>query len=240
MSFRGTDAYSGLSDLPALVATAVDVAKKADFPLSCVPAHGELLRVLARGIGPGLIGETGTGCGVGLAWLASGAHPDARLVSVERDPFRAALAAAVFADHPTPRAVSRPGSATTGRSWPDAVNGPRSATADRPGPDATGGPQVEVIGADWRELRGHGPFDLLVLDGGGQGKKGEPPIDPAQWLRPGGMLVIDDFTPSTGWPPTYAGEVDNPRLYWLTHPLLRAAEVRVTPDLVTIVASYPG
>ncbi|WP_412540434.1 class I SAM-dependent methyltransferase [Longispora sp. K20-0274] len=200
MSHRGTEAHSGLTDLPALVATAVEAARKADFPLSCVPAHGELLRLLARGIGPGLIGETGTGCGVGLAWLATDAHPDARLVSVERDPGRAAVAAEVFADRP----------------------------------------QVEVVEGDWRGLAGHGPFDLLVLDGGGQGKKDEPPIDPALWLRPGGTLVIDDFTPSTGWPPTYMGEVDTPRLHWLTHPLLRATEVRVTPDLATIVAHYPG
>ncbi|MEV6526817.1 class I SAM-dependent methyltransferase [Longispora sp. NPDC051575] len=200
MSHGGTAAYSGLADLPVLVRSAVEAAEKADFPLSCVPEHGELLRVLARGVGPGLIGETGTGCGVGLAWLASAAHPDARLVSVERDPARAAVATDLF--------------------------------ADRPG--------VEVVEGDWHLLEEHGPFDLLVLDGGGQGKKDEPPIDPAKWLRPGGLLVIDDFTPSTGWPPTFLGEVDGPRVHWLTHPLLRAAEVRVTPDLATIVATYPG
>jgi predicted O-methyltransferase YrrM len=43
-----------------------------------------------------VIGETGTGCGVGLAWLACGAHPDGRLVSVEREPARAGVAAGVF------------------------------------------------------------------------------------------------------------------------------------------------
>ncbi len=40
--------------------------------------------------------ETGTGCGVGLAWLASGAAPGTRLTSVERDPDRARIAAEFF------------------------------------------------------------------------------------------------------------------------------------------------
>jgi hypothetical protein len=55
-------------------------------------------------------------------------------------------------------------------------------------------------------------------DGGGQGKGTEPPLDPVAWLHPGGLLVIDDFTPLTGWPPRYAGEVDVVRQHWLaTH-----------------------
>jgi predicted O-methyltransferase YrrM len=52
---------------------------------SCLPQHGRLLQLLAGGIGVGTIGETGTGYGVGLAWMASAAHPDARLFSIERD-----------------------------------------------------------------------------------------------------------------------------------------------------------
>lgn len=45
----------------------------------------------------GVIGETGTRCGVGLAWLASAAGPGTRLVSVERRPARHAVARRVFA-----------------------------------------------------------------------------------------------------------------------------------------------
>lgn len=57
---------------------------------------------------------------------------------------------------------------------------------------------VGVLHGDWRELREHGPFDLLVLDGGGKGKEpaDDPPLDPADgWLAVGGMIVLDDFTP---------------------------------------------
>jgi hypothetical protein len=84
--------------------------------------------------------------------------------------------------------------------------------------------------------RGHGPFDLLCLDGGGAGKTGEPPIDPLEWLRPSGVVVIDDFTPSTTWAPTYAGATDEARLYWLTHAALLATEIRTEADASAVVA----
>jgi hypothetical protein len=80
MSPQGTAAYDGLTDLPPLVQRAVDLARRLGFAYSCRPEHGRLLRALAAGAGA--IGETGTGCGVGLAWLASGARPGTRLVSV--------------------------------------------------------------------------------------------------------------------------------------------------------------
>ena len=196
MSLEGTASCRGLDGLPAVVARAVAGARRAGFELSCRPAHGRLLSVLAGGIGDGTIGETGTGCGVGLAWLASGASPGAKLVSVERDPAGAAAAREVFA----------------------------------------GEPRVTLLEDDWTALERHAPFDLLSLDGGGQGKRGDPPIDPLVWLRPGGLLVMDDFTPSEAWPPTYAGAVDEVRLMWLTHPLLLATEIRTEPGLCAIVA----
>ncbi len=137
---------------------------------------------------PARIGETGTGLGVGLAWLASGAGPGVRLYSVERDPDRARAAADVF--------------------------------ADRPG--------VTVLTGDWRRIEEYGPFDLLVLDGGGQGKA---------LLVPGGTVVVDDFTPATGWPPLHEGVPDAARLHWLEHPALRAAELRLAPDLSAVVGT---
>lgn len=201
MSIRGTTAHRGVDDLPPLVASAVAVAAALDFDNSCLPAQGRLLRVLAGGIGAGTIGETGTGCGVGLAWLASGAGPAVRLVSVDRDAARAAAAVEVFAGSPH---------------------------------------DVRVLADHWPVLRGHGPFDLLVLDGGGSGKKHEPSIEPAEWLRPGGLLVVDDLEPMQGWPPRFGADVDRARLHWLLHPQLAAAEIRVAPDMATIVATYLG
>jgi hypothetical protein len=99
---------------------------------------------------------------------------------------------------------------------------------------------VTVLDGDWSTLAAYRPFDLLVLDGGGQGKGDEPPLEPAMWLRAGGLLVIDDFAPTRQWPPTYDGEPGRARLHWLRHPQLLAAEVRVAPDMATVIATYPG
>jgi predicted O-methyltransferase YrrM len=87
VSPNGTAAYDAVADLPPLVARAVNLARHEGFAHSCRPEHGHLLFALSAGAE--VIGETGTGCGVGLAWLASGARPGARLVSVERDAGRA-------------------------------------------------------------------------------------------------------------------------------------------------------
>ena len=194
----GTAAYDGLTDLPELVARAVAVAREQTFDLSCRPEQGRLLQVLARGCTGGLIAETGTGCGVGLAWMVSATGPDTTFVSVEQNGLRARAAQALFASFGN----------------------------------------VTVVHGDWKEIRGRAPFDLLVLDGGGQGKGEEAPIDPANgWLRPGGTVVIDDFTPRTGWPPMHANDIDRARLYWLEHHALLTTELRLTTDTATLIGT---
>jgi predicted O-methyltransferase YrrM len=195
VSPNGTAAYDAVANLPPLVARAVNLARHEGFAHSCRPEHGRLLFALAAGAE--VIGETGTGCGVGLAWLASGARPGARLVSVERDTGRAARAAQLFSGVPT----------------------------------------VTVIAGDWLEIYPHGPFDLLVLDGGAHGKVSPPAADPDVLLRPGGTLVIDDLTPARDWPPRYAGGVDEARMSWLGYPGLDATELRLAPDLAALVAT---
>jgi predicted O-methyltransferase YrrM len=98
VSPSGTASYEDLNDLPPLVAKAVRLARREGFESSCRPEHGRLLLALAGGAE--VIGETGTGCGVGLAWLATGAQPGARLVSVELHHDRAARAADLFSGLP--------------------------------------------------------------------------------------------------------------------------------------------
>ena len=198
MTRGGTARYKDPIDVPDLVRAAAAEAEAQRFDLSCLPEHGRLLQVLARGYDGGLIGETGTGCGVGLAWMVSATSPDTRFVSVEQNGMRARAAQALFKDHPN----------------------------------------VTVVHGDWKEIRPRAPFDLLVLDGGGQGKGDEAPIDPANgWLRPGGTVVLDDFTPRTGWPPMHANDIDRARLYWLEHHALLTTEIRVSSESVTLVGS---
>jgi hypothetical protein len=51
------------------------------------------------------------------------------------------------------------------------------------------------------------------------------------------VVVIDDYTPSATWPPTFGDGTDESRLHWLTHPLLLATEIRTDPDASTILAT---
>ena len=142
------------------------------------------------------IGETGTGLGVGLAWLLEGRHPGVPIVSVDRDTERVTAVREMFADEP----------------------------------------DLTLLNDDWRAIEQHGPFDLLILDGGGNGKT-EPPPDPAAVLTPGGTVVIDDFTPADRWPSLHDGRPDVARIWWLEHPAMQAAEVQLTEDLSTIMAT---
>jgi predicted O-methyltransferase YrrM len=71
-----------------------------------------------------VIGETGTGYGVGLAWLLTGAHPGARLVSIDRDQDRATISAGLFADDP--RALASP---VAGKAYRAAVRAGRRLAA---------------------------------------------------------------------------------------------------------------
>jgi predicted O-methyltransferase YrrM len=197
MTVGGNTAYDGVTDLPPLVARAVDLAARQSFDHSCAPEQGRLLSVLSHGRSGQRIGETGTGCGVGLAWMVEAADASTSFVSIERDPARAAAAAALFDGHPN----------------------------------------VLVLRGDWTELVAHGPFDLLVLDGGGKGKPPgqEPPLDPAAgWLSVGGTVVLDDFAPAGS---EDSAAHDGARRHWLEHPVLHAAELRLSPSLATLVGT---
>ncbi len=82
--------------MPELVAAAAGRACSAGFRLSCEPAVGQLLAVLAAHLPAGArVLELGTGAGVGTAWIAGGLLPrtDVTVTTIERDPQMAALAA---------------------------------------------------------------------------------------------------------------------------------------------------
>lgn len=103
MTFDGTALYAQLDEatMPPLVARAVASARELGFGLCVHPGTGRLLQVLAGGVpAGGLVGETGTGTGAGLAWMVSLASPDVTFLSVEIDPERAAAATDVFVDYP--------------------------------------------------------------------------------------------------------------------------------------------
>jgi predicted O-methyltransferase YrrM len=82
--------------VPPLVREATDRARRAGFSLSCDPEVGRLLAVLAARLPAGArVLELGTGTGAGTAWIASALLPRAgvTVITVEKDPGTAALAA---------------------------------------------------------------------------------------------------------------------------------------------------
>jgi predicted O-methyltransferase YrrM len=180
--------------VPDRVVAAERLASVMGFKKSCIPEVGRLLALAAAAKPQGTIAESGTGSGVGTAWLHSGLGAGARLVTVERDEELARRAAAVFADDE----------------------------------------RVSVLTGDWRLLEQHAPFDVFFCDGGG---KRDDPQGVVDQLAPGGLLILDDFTPSLHWPPRFEGEVDELRHFYLTHPDLDAAEVLTTPASSVVMAA---
>jgi hypothetical protein len=80
----------------------------------------------------------------------------------------------------------------------------------------------------------------LVLDGGGHGKNGGERVRLDEWMKPGGVVVIDDFTPFESWPPRHGENTDSARLHWLRHENLLATEIVLTPTVATMVGRYLG
>lgn len=95
-------------DWPPLVQRAFDTARRLGFPTSrdeaagtgpscSLPDAGRVLAMLVASCA-GRVGETGTGIGMGTAWMATTLPASAELVTVESDADRAAAAAELFAD----------------------------------------------------------------------------------------------------------------------------------------------
>jgi predicted O-methyltransferase YrrM len=95
--------------------------------------------------------------------------------------------------------------------------------------------QVEVVAADWSTLRDRGPFSLLFLDAREPKDSGADTI--IDLVEPGGIVVLDDFTPCESWPPIFAGRVDVLREQWLTDQRFTTVEVMVAPDASVLIAT---
>ena len=95
--------------------------------------------------------------------------------------------------------------------------------------------QVEVLAADWSTLRDRGPFALLFLDAREPKDSGADTV--VDLIEPGGVVVLDDFTPCESWPPVYGGRVDVLRERWLTDERFTTVEVMVAPDSAVLLAT---
>lgn len=96
-------------------------------------------------------------------------------------------------------------------------------------------PQVEVLAADWSTLKDKGPYSLLFLD---PSVPEDASVDEvADLVEPGGIVVLDDFTPCELWPPVTGGRVDTLREGWLSDERFTAVEVMVAADATAIIAT---
>ena len=77
---------------------ALELERRLGFTHSSIPEVGRLLHVLAAQRGRTRVGELGTGCGVGAAWIVSALPPTIPFVTVEVDPTLAEAAAELFAE----------------------------------------------------------------------------------------------------------------------------------------------
>jgi predicted O-methyltransferase YrrM len=181
-------------DVPAVVARAFDASRRRGYVSFCRNETGRLLATLAAA-SSGTVAEFGTGCGVGTAWLRSGARPGTRILSAELDTELASAAAEIFADDEL----------------------------------------VEVVAADWSTLRDRAPFGLLFLDAREPGSSGPDAV--SDLVEPGGVVVLDDFTPCASWPPVTGGRVDVLRESWLLDERFTTVELMVACDTTAIVAT---
>lgn len=93
----GLPAYGSLVGYPPLVARAVNASREVGYDKACLPEVGRLLQVLVSSRTGIRVGETGTACGVGAAWIASALDSTSTLTTVELDAERAAIATRILA-----------------------------------------------------------------------------------------------------------------------------------------------
>ncbi len=187
--------------VPPLVRQALAIAERLQFPFSCTPHTGQFLRLLASHIDHGIIGETGTGCGVGAAWLLSGLPATSTLVTVERDDRRATAVRLLFAHDARVR--------TLHADW-------RELLAFGP--------------FDLLFLDGGGRLKAHVEEAGAVSPSEDDVALVLGALRVGGLLLLDDLTPVTDWPLEWRGKPDLTRAYWLHDPRVLAQELIVNPQ----------
>lgn len=86
-------------EVPDIVARAFDVSRRAGYVSFCRNETGRLLATLAA-TRSGTMAEFGTGCGVGTAWLRSGARSGVSILTAELNERLATAAQEIFVDDP--------------------------------------------------------------------------------------------------------------------------------------------
>lgn len=179
-------------NLPELVTRALRMSLQHGYVMTSRTETGRLLATLAA-TRTGTMAECGTGCGVGAAWLRTGAPRTTRVLTAELDPELAHGSMEMFA-----------------------------------------GDDIDVKHADWFSMAEDGPFSLIFIDA--ESARSSPREQLVEMLEVGGMIVLDDFTPSADWPPMADGRVDQLRQDWLTDERFTSVDVMVAADTSVLIA----
>jgi predicted O-methyltransferase YrrM len=152
-----------LLEPPPLVSRAEELARTLGFERSCSRETGRLLHVLAGQRGRERVAETGTGAGVGAAWLVSALAPTVPFFTAEVDAELAAAAARLFAEDENVHALYG--------DWHDVL--PEHAPFDLLFHDGSKR-QPELDGEETLSLLS--PRGLVVLDDMTPGRTGPDPV----------------------------------------------------------------
>ncbi|EYB66789.1 hypothetical protein DEIPH_ctg075orf0026 [Deinococcus phoenicis] len=102
-----------------------------------------------------------------------------------------------------------------------------------------GDDRAEVLHGDWREALAFGPFDLIFSDCVPAKRETESLDLLISALRPGGLLVLDNFSPPGQLPEAlHAGDPEREALW--AHPGLTCTEVAVSAGERVILAARTG
>ncbi len=195
---------------PPLVERALALERELGFGRSCIREVGQFLHVLAGQRGRARVGELGTGCGVGAAWIVTALPPTVPFVTVELDETLAGAAAELFEADENVRVLQG--------DWHELM--PPEAPFDLLFLDS-GKQHPEVDGEDVIGLLA--PGATIVMDdltpgfaGGRAGTARTASISAAQ-------------APPRGPDPV--------REFWLNHPEIAAVEILTTPETAAIVGT---
>lgn len=102
--------------------------------------------------------------------------------------------------------------------------------------------RIEVRAGDWyAELGPLAPFDLLFADSGVREELLDAERESlADWLKPGGILVMDDLTPSELLPADYQPEADYKRHFAFENPMFHSVEVGISRVSAALICTRVG
>jgi predicted O-methyltransferase YrrM len=196
---------------PPLVTRARALEQELGFTHSSIPEVGQLLHLLAAQRGRTRVGELGTGCGVGAAWIVSALPPTVPFVTVEFDETLARASAELFAADENVRVLHG--------DWHELM--PPEAPFDLLFYDGGGKQHPEIDGGEVVGLLA--PGATIVMD------------DLTPKFQPGRTgKARTAFSSAAQAPPR---DHDVVREFWLNHPEIAALELLTTPGTSVIVGT---